>query len=380
MESSKIEENKKEEISIKTEKLCRIFNITSKKISKEKLQKIADKIYNTEEKEKEKVLSEIQNNFKSKNEIKVPDLLKFVKSNKNNEIIKELEIRLNKLLNPNMEDIVEIMKKLKEKKWIKLSTQYSSSLDEIISMTSKKNLNEIYDTKISKNTANKHLLGILEIYTDIREKNVKFTDINTSRVSKVRFKTTKYIENMPNNHNNFLKRFIEAYNTKNINSLCYMISPSIIAKISNEISKLDQCDFNIFEFDNLLGKKASVYIAQEIINRLDYYKYGTINKNKLEKFLNEIVEHYDRVNALYHNDLHACDVMQTLYTILIKGKIEEKLKLIPLDIFSILIAAFCHDYKHTGQNNLYHINTKSKIATRYNGILFTINIYRYICS
>ena len=43
------------------------------------------------------------------------------------------------------------------------------------------------------------------------------------------------------------------------------------------------------------------------------------------------------------------------------------MKLEDLDFFSILVAALCHDLKHTGQNNIFHINTRSKIAIRYNG-------------
>ena len=44
------------------------------------------------------------------------------------------------------------------------------------------------------------------------------------------------------------------------------------------------------------------------------------------------------------------------------------MKLSKLDIFSILTAAFCHDYKHPGTNNLYNINARTKYAMRYNDI------------
>ena len=74
------------------------------------------------------------------------------------------------------------------------------------------------------------------------------------------------------------------------------------------------------------------------------------------------------MNAIYHNDLHAGDVMQTVFTIITRGNIQDKMKLTELDVFSMLVGALCHDFKHTGQNNLYHINTKSKIAMRYNGM------------
>jgi hypothetical protein len=39
-----------------------------------------------------------------------------------------------------------------------------------------------------------------------------------------------------------------------------------------------------------------------------------------------------------------------------------------LDIFAILLAALSHDFKHTGHNNTYHINSKSPLAIAYNGI------------
>lgn len=33
----------------------------------------------------------------------------------------------------------------------------------------------------------------------------------------------------------------------------------------------------------------------------------------------------------------------------------------------MLLAAFCHDFKHTGHNNTFHINSKSDLALIYNG-------------
>ena len=58
--------------------------------------------------------------------------------------------------------------------------------------------------------------------------------------------------------------------------------------------------------------------------------------------------------------------MQTIFTMFIKGKLQSKMLLSKLDTFVFLIAALCHDFKHTGQNNVFHINSKSKIAVRYN--------------
>jgi HD superfamily phosphodiesterase len=50
------------------------------------------------------------------------------------------------------------------------------------------------------------------------------------------------------------------------------------------------------------------------------------------------------------------------------------MKLNDIDIFSILISALCHDIKHTGQTNSFHINNKSELATVYNGKINNIKI------
>ena len=37
-----------------------------------------------------------------------------------------------------------------------------------------------------------------------------------------------------------------------------------------------------------------------------------------------------------------------------------------MDVFSLLIAALCHDVGHTGRTNLFEIGVMSKLAIRYN--------------
>lgn len=44
------------------------------------------------------------------------------------------------------------------------------------------------------------------------------------------------------------------------------------------------------------------------------------------------------------------------------------LELTHLDVLSFLFSAMVHDYKHTGQNNAFHINTQSEFALMYNDI------------
>ena len=144
------------------------------------------------------------------------------------------------------------------------------------------------------------------------------------------------------------------------------LKPGLSSKITNVLIKIDSPDFDIFALDSLTEAKGSLLVAEEIINRLDIVKSEILEKKILKNFLAEIIKNYSRVDAYYHNDLHAADVMQTLYTMLIRGNLKAKMKLDDLSKFAIVIGALSHDLKHPGQNNMFHITTRSKIAIRYN--------------
>ena len=141
------------------------------------------------------------------------------------------------------------------------------------------------------------------------------------------------------------------------------------------MSRIEYPDFDIFELDELMSEKASVLIANEILKRVDFVRSGMIDMEVLRNFIVKVVDSYSRTNALYHNDLHAADVMQTLFTMMMRGDLQNKMKLGDLDKFSMLIGAICHDLKHTGQNNIFHINTRSKIAMKYNDISVLENFH-----
>jgi hypothetical protein len=53
---------------------------------------------------------------------------------------------------------------------------------------------------------------------------------------------------------------------------------------------------------------------------------------------------------------------------LTKGKLITLLDLEHIDILSFIIAGVCHDFGHDGYNNLFHINTVTDRAVRYNDV------------
>ena len=63
----------------------------------------------------------------------------------------------------------------------------------------------------------------------------------------------------------------------------------------------------------------------------------------LSSFIKKVSSSYDRKKVIYHNDLHAADVLQTLNTMISRGNLKDKMLLTNLDTFAILIGAFCHD-------------------------------------
>lgn len=211
--------------------------------------------------------------------------------------------------------------------------------------------------------------------TEINKEGVDYM-IQYSKIENDLQKSKDYSAVRKNNLNKNNTINIESKNTddKNPNTntrsepnfIIKKLNPELSIKITNILSKIDSPEFDIFSLDSLTDAKGSLFVAEEIIDRLDIVKSEIIERDILKNFLTEIIENYSRVNAYYHNDLHAADVMQTLYTMLIKGNLKAKMKLDDLSKFAIIIGALGHDLKHPGQNNMFHITTRSKIAIRYN--------------
>ena len=261
---------------------------------------------------------------------------------------------INEILKSKSEDIIKKLRRLQSRNWIvNEKKNFIPLIENIINTIAEKNIYELENQTIdiTENEGKKFLLK----YSKLEDSNRKEKDFISMRSSSKKYS---------NSHLNYVPK---ASNKKRRSTnLTNLISPSIVASMYDQMNKIDKCDFNIFEIDQILGKKTSIYIAIEILNKFPFVENNDVPSDILKNFTSQIVEHYDRVKAIYHNDLHAGDVMQTSYTIFIQGDLKKKMKLKDLDIFALLVGALCHDYKHPGTNNLFQINTKSKYALRYN--------------
>ena len=276
--------------------------------------------------------------------------------NRNDELIQdEFTIfykKINKYLYTKSEEIIIRLKELQNKPFLKGKINLTKSIESIINVISSGNLYDIDSQMISKGKNEGE--DFLKKYSQIEDSNRKENDF-----IQMRKHTKKYSSNS-------LNKSLSINNRRRSTNLNTLVSPSIVASMYDQMRKIDKCDFNIFELDSLLGKKTVIYVATEILNTFPFVDSGDVPSNILKNFITQIVEHYDREKAIYHNDLHAGDVMQTSYTIFNQGNLRNKMKLKELDLFAMLVGALCHDYKHPGTNNIFQINTHSKYALRYN--------------
>lgn len=93
---------------------------------------------------------------------------------------------------------------------------------------------------------------------------------------------------------------------------------------------------------------------------------GTIDNKTVCNYMLEVEKHYlPEIQVPYHNRLHGCDVVQTVFSIL---HLDEAMLhgLADISLLALIIGAAVHDIGHPGLNNSYHVNTRSELAIRYN--------------
>ena len=361
------------EIEAKKKSLVNKFNLTKDSITVEDIVDLINKLnnYNTEtiKEETAQLIFDLLDPNK-RGSISTKEFLdEVIKRNSNDESNNNSEIdlffiQLNLALSTTSEKIISKLKRMKGQNWLIGDNSGINDLNWIINAITEENLYDLDTSVIHSHWKNKQRhdeIAYLLKYSDLEHAAQKARDYKKIRKESKIYKSSFF--NKVNGESKSNKKIIE-HNLK----LTEIISPSIISMLKDQMKKLDTPEFNIFELNEILDKKTSIYIAIEILRNFDVIENEVIPHNIFINFLEIIVSKYDRINAIYHNDLHAGDVMQTSYTIIKRGNLLKKMKLGQLDVFSILVACLCHDYKHPGQNNLYQINAKTKYAMRYNDI------------
>ncbi len=116
---------------------------------------------------------------------------------------------------------------------------------------------------------------------------------------------------------------------------------------------LPTINFNIFEYEeNIKLLNEFVVLMFEKLNLLNEFK---IDKDNLMRFIRECQSEYQDVP--FHNYIHAFDVTQMVFCLLIQGRAKELLR--PKDCLVLLIAAIAHDMGHPGFSNTFLARTQA---------------------
>ena len=95
----------------------------------------------------------------------------------------------------------------------------------------------------------------------------------------------------------------------------------------------------------------------------DFVEEYDVKPEVVCNFLRLVEADYSKDNP-YHNSIHACDVTQTTFALLKMGG--DKYASGKLEMFSLIVAAACHDQGHPGNNNSFQVNSHSDLAMIYN--------------
>ncbi|KAI9319387.1 hypothetical protein BX666DRAFT_2133281, partial [Dichotomocladium elegans] len=116
--------------------------------------------------------------------------------------------------------------------------------------------------------------------------------------------------------------------------------------------------FNLLDYGRteVYGHLLGIFSKLHVLDALK------ISPSDMLDFLIDVDATY--LDAPYHSFYHAVDIVTVLYFIL--TDLEADQYLCALDIAALLIAALCHDAGHPGYNNIYQVNFKTELATRYN--------------
>merc|ERR1719361_1432683 len=135
-------------------------------------------------------------------------------------------------------------------------------------------------------------------------------------------------------------------------------------EVQHVLKGVDNWNFDTFGLNRASKGTPLRYVVYELLTR-----HGCLHKYKvppsmLETMLGHVEAGYTQNENPYHNNMHACDVLQTTHYFISQTGLANWMS--DLEIFTSLMAAIIHDYDHTGTTNNFHINSGSGLAYLYN--------------
>lgn len=118
----------------------------------------------------------------------------------------------------------------------------------------------------------------------------------------------------------------------------HRLAPEQETTLAALLAKVEEWDFDVFELHRVTAGQPLVPLVMTICHRHEFFDRFRVRPDKLAKALNTLQAGYAAVP--YHNRLHATDVTQTLYTLLLCDKVAEHVN--ELHLFAAVLAAAVH--------------------------------------
>ncbi|XP_018408562.1 PREDICTED: rod cGMP-specific 3',5'-cyclic phosphodiesterase subunit alpha [Nanorana parkeri] len=129
--------------------------------------------------------------------------------------------------------------------------------------------------------------------------------------------------------------------------------------LQEELPDPEEAEIYEFHFSDL--PQTELFLVRCAIQM--YYELEVVDKfhipqEVLVRFLFSVSKGYRKIT--YHNWRHGFNVGQTMFTLLMTGKLKRYYT--DLEAMAMVTAAFCHDIDHRGTNNLYQIKSGHPLA------------------
>ncbi|ORY27026.1 HD-domain/PDEase-like protein [Neocallimastix californiae] len=159
-------------------------------------------------------------------------------------------------------------------------------------------------------------------------------------------------------------KVVGMFTNKEVEDFSYNIINEFPEEVKDYLKKnILDLHYNSVELNRLSEGHSLFYTALWIVT----IEYDLLNKLNIKKAL-----FYEWVINIesgykknpYHNSMHAADVLFMTHYFVVKSGIVDKLT--NEELFSIIVAAFIHDFKHPGVNNNFLIEISDELAILYN--------------
>jgi len=149
------------------------------------------------------------------------------------------------------------------------------------------------------------------------------------------------------------------------------ITPAQERQLDQIMENVHKWDFSCFELFEASEGMPLAPLVLAIFKRHNLFDHFRVQPHHLAKAMTRVQAGYCYVP--YHNRIHAADVTQTLYSLLMCDTVGSHVN--EIDLFSAILAAAVHDYGHPGFNNPYHVKNRLEVAITYNDVSVLENMH-----